>query len=599
MIEFQCSYCKASLKVVTEHAGRQARCPKCGNIIRVPLQSTIANLHRNGYSAHMSLSPRQAARILGVSHNASSSELRKAYHSKVILLHPETGEQQSARQLVEVTAAFQTLMMDKRGIIRNEVQPSEAFTWEYFAKQVCQATKESYEYIESQRQVFASRLYTLVENQLNTYSSAEELRNRAKEDIDAIIQRELWAFIQRVSRRSDVIEKEFRSWVQRIRITAYETELPHGVLEFLSRPVGIFSSFGVFSVLGGVGVATLFYMHPSWLQNSLITTALMISGVSLLAFISVACTYSICMASWRAKLRHQAIVDAGDINFDGLSVGAIPIPEGLSAEERAGSFGAGVGALSIAASIWLGVEPVTGLIATGIAAGWGWLTGKTLKKIRRDTIDAVSKTLDMRLDDFFDSFVHKLFEANCERLRRMREVYWRALGPDPSIETEEAVSIHLNLNEVAKKESKNITKTKNNADTGASLIREIQALCFEHNVTNIYVHPKIPENKLGNAVGQYAKNCKPNDIILLYDATVFGSAREGMCLTENTVQWNINGAVGEVKLGKLTRISCFPKKGIFGGAKLIIDGNEINFVEDKVATVFEEALRIICRLHKK
>jgi hypothetical protein len=61
----------------------------------------------------------------------------------------------------------------------------------------------------------------------------------------------------------------------------------------------------------------------------------------------------------------------------------------------------------------------------------------------------------------------------------------------------------------------------------------IRAFVKNMNNTDWYVAPNIPQNKLYNAAAVIAGGAvKPHEIIAVYDATVFGSAKNGIVLTE-------------------------------------------------------------------
>jgi hypothetical protein len=47
----------------------------------------------------------------------------------------------------------------------------------------------------------------------------------------------------------------------------------------------------------------------------------------------------------------------------------------------------------------------------------------------------------------------------------------------------------------------------------------------------------IPSKKLKNAISTYATQVSPEDVLLLYDNTVFGSAKDGLSLTADAVYW--------------------------------------------------------------
>ena len=51
----------------------------------------------------------------------------------------------------------------------------------------------------------------------------------------------------------------------------------------------------------------------------------------------------------------------------------------------------------------------------------------------------------------------------------------------------------------------------------------------------IFIHPDIPYSKSANAVDTYAKNVKVDEIILLYDDTAFGGAKDGFIITSDKI----------------------------------------------------------------
>ena len=50
-----------------------------------------------------------------------------------------------------------------------------------------------------------------------------------------------------------------------------------------------------------------------------------------------------------------------------------------------------------------------------------------------------------------------------------------------------------------------------------------------------YVWPNIPEKKLSNALGSIAKGISADDVLILIDATIFGSAKDGIVVTETDI----------------------------------------------------------------
>ncbi|WP_413283638.1 hypothetical protein [Vibrio sp. MA40-2] len=65
-------------------------------------------------------------------------------------------------------------------------------------------------------------------------------------------------------------------------------------------------------------------------------------------------------------------------------------------------------------------------------------------------------------------------------------------------------------------------------------------LAQESNIISdgIYLKPNIPTKKLTGAIGKYAQDIAPEEIIVLVDDTVFGGAKEGMILTSYEILGN-------------------------------------------------------------
>lgn len=53
--------------------------------------------------------------------------------------------------------------------------------------------------------------------------------------------------------------------------------------------------------------------------------------------------------------------------------------------------------------------------------------------------------------------------------------------------------------------------------------------------SHIFVHPNIPRDKVVGAMSYVDNSVQPNDIVLMLDDTVFGSAKDGLALTETTL----------------------------------------------------------------
>lgn len=56
-----------------------------------------------------------------------------------------------------------------------------------------------------------------------------------------------------------------------------------------------------------------------------------------------------------------------------------------------------------------------------------------------------------------------------------------------------------------------------------------------HSADKIYIHPDIPRTKTANAINTYCHELNHDDILILVDDTVFGSAKNGMVITNNKI----------------------------------------------------------------
>lgn len=54
----------------------------------------------------------------------------------------------------------------------------------------------------------------------------------------------------------------------------------------------------------------------------------------------------------------------------------------------------------------------------------------------------------------------------------------------------------------------------------------------------IFLAPQIPLSKVANAIEAYAPGLKPDEVLLLYDNTVWGGSRDGLLLTAHEVWWH-------------------------------------------------------------
>jgi hypothetical protein len=101
----------------------------------------------------------------------------------------------------------------------------------------------------------------------------------------------------------------------------------------------------------------------------------------------------------------------------------------------------------------------------------------------------------------------------------------------------------------------------------------------------MFVAPTIPSTKLNNALKQYAGNISADDALLLYDNTVFGSAKEGFILAPTKIVWlNSGGVPQSCEYSRIGEIATIPSSSIFKLAHVTFDNN---FIEVNGASVIE------------
>ena len=89
----------------------------------------------------------------------------------------------------------------------------------------------------------------------------------------------------------------------------------------------------------------------------------------------------------------------------------------------------------------------------------------------------------------------------------------------------------------------------------------------------LYVAPQIPDNKLRNALNDYAATIAAEDVLALYDATLLGSAKDGAVFTQDRFVFQNNDLepAQEVSYGDIVRVEM--KRKMMGGRKVYVDVN--------------------------
>jgi len=124
--------------------------------------------------------------------------------------------------------------------------------------------------------------------------------------------------------------------------------------------------------------------------------------------------------------------------------------------------------------------------------------------------------------------------------------------------------------------------SKKSGDSSELLV-EIQNLLKDCPDSHLYVGEAIPPDKLANATSAYAPGVSPKDVLLFFDNTVFGGAKDGLLLTGDVIYWhNISSKPGQIKYADIQTVAFRDSDGIFNAAKILINQEEIELhVGDK------------------
>lgn len=182
---------------------------------------------------------------------------------------------------------------------------------------------------------------------------------------------------------------------------------------------------------------------------------------------------------------------------------------------------------------------------------------------------------------------------------------------DKDPESEELI-LCLRNNSLSKWSDNNSTNNKlsNIREDPKNKETNINAADYSNNVKNIIVKykslldnnailikPRIPEKKITNVIGSYASGADSEAILMLYDNTVFGSAKDGFTLSTDTLYiHNMSDENKKIKLQDILSVklkSGILKNEIHINDELILDLNiERNKISGAVLKVLEAIITL-------
>jgi len=151
--------------------------------------------------------------------------------------------------------------------------------------------------------------------------------------------------------------------------------------------------------------------------------------------------------------------------------------------------------------------------------------------------------------------------------------------------------------ELAEKPLKTLHKLK------SELMEEIQKGLKGCTDSYLYLRGAIPSDKLANAISAYAPRVSRKDVLLLFDNTVFGGAKDGLLLTCDAVYWhNISSKPGKISYTDIQNADFRESTGIFTAAKIAINQDQIDLNmgdKNKLAEALANVIRHLIEYAKR
>lgn len=89
----------------------------------------------------------------------------------------------------------------------------------------------------------------------------------------------------------------------------------------------------------------------------------------------------------------------------------------------------------------------------------------------------------------------------------------------------------------------------------------------------LYVDPNLPSDKLKNAIGEFGGAVGTSDVLVLYDATLLGSAKDGAVFTVDRLVFQNNDLepVHEVRYADIVQVA--DRRKLIGGRRVVLTVN--------------------------
>ncbi len=164
---------------------------------------------------------------------------------------------------------------------------------------------------------------------------------------------------------------------------------------------------------------------------------------------------------------------------------------------------------------------------------------------------------------------------NLELLEKLADLKEKGILSQEEFDTKKKALLNP-MQEVA--ETKEVEE-ETNGDIKKIIAKHKEELDYD----SVFFYPDIPDKKLSNAKKSYAKNAK--DIIMLFDDTVFGGAKEGIILTKDYIYAKELGCSGVV-----VKLKNIKKSRVFKNTLIL---NEKEFVTMKGCDFFRKIIGLM------
>jgi DnaJ-domain-containing protein 1 len=128
----------------------------------------------------------------------------------------------------------------------------------------------------------------------------------------------------------------------------------------------------------------------------------------------------------------------------------------------------------------------------------------------------------------------------------------------------------------------------------SQVVKEVLA---DFSNSRVFLAPSIPDDKLQGAVSAYGCGISPSSVLLLYDDTIWGGAREGVMLTTDSVcSHNIGEDPVRIRYADVKTVS-HVESGFLQSAAVVVNGHKTNTNtaddETRVAQTLAHAIRCL------